>query len=49
MIFGIVFTVVVRLVLIGLMVDRYVRFKPLVYTCMTVLFTAMVWLMFFKN
>ena len=46
---GIVITVIVRLLLIGLTVHRYILLKPVVYTCMTAFFTALVWLMFFKN
>ena len=49
MILGIVITVIVRLLLIGLAVHRHLRWKPLLYACMAVFFTATVWLIFFKN
>jgi hypothetical protein len=49
MIAGIFITVIVRLLLVGLTVHRYILLKPIVYVCMTAFFTALVWLMFFKN
>jgi hypothetical protein len=46
---GIFSTVIVRLLLVGLTVHRYILLKPVVYVGMTAFFTALVWLMFFKN
>jgi hypothetical protein len=46
---GIFITVIVRLLLVGLTVHRYILLKPVVYTFMTAFFTTLVWLMFFKN
>lgn len=49
MIAGILSTVIVRLVLVGLTLDRHVFLKPLLYLSMAVFFSGLVWLMFFKN
>lgn len=49
MILGIAITAVVRLLLIGLGAHSYLRWKPLLYFCMSIFFTAAVWLIFFEN
>ena len=46
---GLVVTLIVRSLLIGLRLDAHLRPKGLVYTCMLVLFTMTVWLLFFRD
>jgi hypothetical protein len=46
---GLVLTVVARQILIGFKLDPHLRPAPLVYLCLMVGFTLLVWLMFFKN
>ena len=46
---GIISTLIVRLLLIGLGIHPYVRLKPLVFSCTTIFFTFAAWLVFFKN
>ena len=46
---GIISTLIVRLLLIGLGIHPYVRLKPLVFSCTTIFFTFAAWLAFFKN
>ena len=48
-IIGLVITLVVRLLLIGLGVYSYLRPKSLVLPCMLIFFTLLTWLAFFKN
>jgi len=48
-IIGLVSTVIVRLLLIGVGIYAHLRLKPLVLSCMAILFTLAVWLVFFKN
>ena len=46
---GLVSTLIVRLLLIGFGIYSHLRLKPLVFSCMTISFTFVVWLGFFKN
>jgi hypothetical protein len=46
---GIFFTVIARLLLVGGGIDEHLRFKPVVYCCMTLFITMAVWLIFFKG
>jgi len=46
---GLVLALVLRLLLIGLKIDAYVRLKLIVYMCAAVCFALVVWLMFFQN
>jgi len=46
---GLVSTLIVRLLLIGFGIYSHLRLKPLVFSCMTILFTLAVWLVVFKN
>ena len=48
-ILGIVGTLIVRSLLIGFGIHAYLRLKPAVFTCMAIVFTLAVWLVFFKN
>lgn len=49
MILGIIITVIVRLLLIGLGIQAHLGPKVLVYPCMMVVFTLAIWLILFKN
>jgi hypothetical protein len=49
MVAGVILTVLVRLLLVGLLLERHVWLKPLVYASMVAFFAALVWLMFFRN
>lgn len=44
---GICLTLVARQLLIGFELDGHLRLAPLVYVCMSILFTLLVWLVFF--
>jgi hypothetical protein len=46
---GIALTLITRQLLIGFKLDVHLRPVALVYFCMTILFTLVVWLAFFKN
>ena len=46
---GLVITVIVRLLLVGLGIHPHLRPKALVYVCFAILFTMGVWLVFFKK
>jgi hypothetical protein len=46
---GLVSTLIVRLLLIGFGIYSHLRLKPLVFSCMAISFTFVVWLGFFKN
>ena len=46
---GLVSTLIVRLLLIGFGIYSHLRLKPLVFSCMAISFTFVVWLAFFKN
>lgn len=46
---GIVITAIVRLLLVAGGIDGYLRFKPVLYCCMTVFFILALWLAFFKG
>ena len=46
---GLVLTIIARQFLIGFKLDKHLRPAPLVYLCLMVCFTLLVWLIFFKN
>ena len=46
---GLVLTIIARLFLIGFKLDKHLHPAPLVYLCLVVCFTLLVWLIFFKN
>ena len=46
---GLILTVIVRQVLIGLKLNAHLRAAGFVYLCMTILWTMAVWLVFFKT
>jgi hypothetical protein len=46
---GLVITIIVRLLLVGLGLNAHLRPKALVYPCFAIFFTLAVWLVFFKN
>ena len=46
---GIIITLIVRQLFVGLKLDEHLRPAPLIYLCLTILFTLAVWLAFFKN
>lgn len=46
---GLVLTIIARQVFIVFKVDKHLYPAPLVYLCLMVCFTLVVWLMFFKN
>jgi hypothetical protein len=46
---GLVLTIIVRQCLLGFQIDRHLVRAPLVYLCLMVCFTLVVWLMFFSN
>jgi len=46
---GLAITLVVRLILIILKLNAHLRPAPLVYLCLTILFTLAIWLLFFQN
>jgi hypothetical protein len=46
---GLVITLTVRLLLIGCGIYAHLHLRPLVVSCMAILFTLAVWLVFFKN
>jgi YtcA family len=48
-IIGLFITLIIRLLLIGLGIQPYIRPKSLVYPGMLIFFTMTVWLIFFKN
>jgi len=48
-IIGLISTLIVRLLLIGLGIYAHLRLKPLVFSCMAICFTLATWLVFFKN
>ncbi|MDQ1387072.1 MAG: hypothetical protein QOF56_526 [Acidobacteriaceae bacterium] len=46
---GLLSTLIVRLLLIGFGIYSHLRLKPLVFSCMAIFFTFVVWLGIFKN
>jgi positive regulator of sigma E activity len=46
---GLALTLITRQVLIGLKVNSHLHPAPLVYVCMLVFFTLVLWLAFFQN
>ena len=46
---GLVLTVITRQLLIGFKLHDHLRLAGLVYVCLTVLWTMVVWLIWFKN
>jgi protein AaeX len=48
-IFGLILTVIVRELLIGLKLNVHLRPPGLVYVCMIILWTMGLWLVYFKN
>jgi YtcA family len=46
---GLALTLIIRQVLIGFKVNTHLRPAPLVYICMLVFFTLILWLAFFQN
>jgi len=48
-ILGLVSTLIVRFLLIGVGIYPQLRLKPLIFPCMAIFFTLAVWLVFFKN
>ena len=46
---GLVSTLIVRLLLIGVGIYAHLRLKPLIFSCTAIFFTMAVWLVFFKN
>ena len=46
---GLILTIIARQFFIVLKIDKYLHPAPLVYLCLTVCFTLVVWLIFFKN
>ena len=46
---GLVGTLIVRLLLIGFGIYAHLRLKPVLFSCMAISFTFVVWLGFFKN
>jgi hypothetical protein len=46
---GLALTLITRQVLVGLKVNTRLHPAPLVYICMLVFFTLLLWLAFFKN
>ena len=46
---GVVLTIIARQIFVGLKISKHLYPAPLVYLCLTVCFTLLVWLMFFKN
>ena len=48
-ILGLVGTLIVRLLLIGLGIHAHLRLKPLVISCLALFLTLAAWLVFFKN
>jgi hypothetical protein len=48
-ILGMALTLITRQVLIGLKLDAHLRVAPLVYVCMMVSWTLVVWLICFRN
>lgn len=46
---GLILTVIVRQLLIGLKLNAHLRPAGLVYVCMTILWTMAVWLVFFNT
>ena len=48
-IIGLMITLILRQVFIGLKLDSYLRPAALIYPSLAIFFTLAVWLMFFKN
>jgi len=48
-ILGLVITLIARLLLIGFGIYAQMRLRPLIISCMAILFTLAVWGVFFKN
>jgi YtcA family len=46
---GLALTLITRQILVGFKVNTHLRPAPLVYICMLVFFTLVLWLAFFKN
>ena len=46
---GLLITLIIRWLLIGLRLNAYLHPKGLVYLCLLVLFTLSTWLLFFQN
>jgi len=49
MLAGLALALVVRLLLAALSLDSWLRPAPIVYPCLMVVFTMLVWLAFFQN
>ena len=48
-ILGLAASLITRQLLILYRIDLYLRFAPLVYTCMLLFYTLAIWLLFFQN
>ena len=48
-ILGLISAIIVRLLLIGFGIYPHLRLKPVIFSCMAVFFTLIIWLGFFKN
>jgi len=48
-IFGLVSTLIGRLLLVGFGIYAHLRLKPLIFSCTAIFFTLAVWLVFFKS
>lgn len=48
-ILGLTFTLITRQVFIAMRIDLYLKFAALVYTCLLVFYTLLIWLLFFQN
>lgn len=46
---GLVLTLIARQFLIKFKLDEHLRPAPLIYVCLTICFTLVLWLIFFKN
>jgi hypothetical protein len=46
---GLVLTILARQLFIALKVNQHLRPAPLVYLCLQICFTLLLWLIFFKN
>jgi hypothetical protein len=46
---GLVSTLIVRLLLIGVGIYAHLRLKPVIFSCTAIFFTLAVWLVFFNN
>ena len=48
-ILGLAATLITRQLLIAFKIDLYLRFAPVVYTCLMIFFTLAIWLLCFQN